>query len=548
MDITVKNFRGCEAAELTLAPIALVCGHNEAGKTSIAQAVAAALTRNAAPLEGIAKKDARQLLRDGASRGSCRVGDQSGHAQANWPGASVSDDGNAPRASEIATGLVSIVDMKPAERAALLIQVMDALPDYDQLMGALDDHMAIAVIDAVWKAIQSDGWDAAYKRARNKGAELKGAWEQITGEKWGAVKGDSWRPAIFGDGPVDASPILDEQLADARAHLEECIRNRAADGERRRMLQELIDAGTADRTPYELAAEEADSAVAQADQVIESLPRPQRGSSGDCACPHCGEALVVNSRTDVRRPEPGLSDEENAARDQAITDAQAQRSAAVEKLRQASEAMRLIGQKQQEIERAQQELNAMSAGTVTPEQEQAARDAVQAAEQRINAARALHAATERHRGILQNQKLAEVLAPDGLRQQVLAEKMAAFNRTLAHLSAEGGWPAVKVHDDLSVTYGGRAFVLLSASAQWRVRLTLQLAIAGMDGSDAVVIDAADILDRRGRNGLFQAVASTKLRALILMTMDEAKNVPPLDKAGLGRSYWIEGGKLAPAGA
>ena len=47
MEITVKNFRGCAEAHLTLEPVALVCGTNGAGKSSIAQAVAAALGREA---------------------------------------------------------------------------------------------------------------------------------------------------------------------------------------------------------------------------------------------------------------------------------------------------------------------------------------------------------------------------------------------------------------------------------------------------------------------------------------------------------------------
>lgn len=38
MEITVKNYRGCESAELSIAPLALVAGINGAGKSSIAQA------------------------------------------------------------------------------------------------------------------------------------------------------------------------------------------------------------------------------------------------------------------------------------------------------------------------------------------------------------------------------------------------------------------------------------------------------------------------------------------------------------------------------
>lgn len=542
MQIAIKNFRGAEDAALTLAPIALVCGHNYAGKTSIAQAVAAALTRNAAPLDGLAKKDARQLLRDGASRGNCRVGDDSGYAQANWPGGSVTDEGHAPAASDIACGLESLVDMKPSDRAGLLIRIMDALPTREQLGAAVD--VPAQVVDAVWKMIEAEGWDAAYKRARAKGAELKGAWEHITGEKWGAVKGESWWPAVLDkDVPEDPQADLDA----ARAHLEECIRNRAGDEARRKALTERAEAERESPDRYIAERDWLAERIAQATDDLAALPHATAGDTPDCACPHCGGDLVIQGRT-ARAPGEAPDPKEQAARSAARQKKQAE----IEDLKtRKAEQDRIIGDlaiADRDIERAVQELQAMPAGSVTAEQEQAARDAVAHAEAVVRAARDYVQANEKHKAIVQNQALAGALAPDGLRQTVLAEKMAEFNRTLAAISGHASWPEVQVRDDLAVTYGGRAYALLSASEQFRARVTLQLAMAGMDGSDAVVIDAADILDRGGRNGLFSAVAATQMRALICMTMDDEKNVPPLSKAGLGRSYWMGGGKLAPAGA
>lgn len=544
MEIRIKNFRGCESAELSLSPIALVCGLNGAGKTSIAQAVSAAIVGNPVPMDGILKKDARMLLRDGAGRGACSVTDPNGQAQVNWPGGSVNSTGNAPRASEIAAGLKIILDMKPAERSALMIGVMDALPTREQFVAAVGAVASEKTIESVWQAIEQHGWDAAHRRARESGAKLKGAWEEITGEKWGEKRGETWTPAVLSDAPDVDPETLRQQLEQAQAELDACIKNRAAHSVRREQLQKIINTPPTDATPYQQGAERLDAEIADIYREIESLPRPQYGNSGDCNCPHCGGALIVNSRTDVRVPDPGLSETENQNRENAIKAAQQKRSELAEKNRQANEALRLIEQQHREIENAKRELAGMADGDATPEQEHAARHAVNQARVRLAASDAMHRAAERHRGIIVNQHLAGVLKPDGLRQQVLAARLAAFNETLTRISDAAEWGRVRLDDDLNAIFDGRPYVLLSASEQWRVRVTLQVAIAGMDGSDVVVIDAADILHRKARNGLFKMLVASKLRALVTMTMDDPGDVPPLSKAGIGRSYWMQAGALS----
>jgi hypothetical protein len=544
MQITVKNYRGCEAAELALAPIALVCGKNEAGKTSIAQAVSAALTRNAAPIEGIAKNAARLLLRDGSSRGNCKIGDASGWAQANWPGASCTEDGNSPKASEIAAGIIGLVDLKQAERAALLIKVMDALPSRDDLAVDLSGKVLDKVVDAIWSVIESQGWDAAYKRAKTKGTELKGAWEQATGEKWGAVKGEDWKPAALTLLVNDDYSGFDERLSDANIALEDAIRNQAADGARRETLAEIAGRAAPELAPLKLRQAKLESEHSESIELFDAMDRPVVGNGGDCACPHCDKPLAVFSRSDVRIPEMGLSDDENTARSTAIAAANIDVAARKIALDVASNDIRKAMDAAKEINRARADLEALPVGTGSADDIEKAREKCYEWHRLVTAVKVYNDAGQIHRGIQTNIIMADALAADGLRQTVLAQKMAAFNSSLAHLCADASWPVVQVTDDLQLTYGGRPYVLLSASAQFRSRVIIQLVIAGMDGSDAVVIDAADILDKGGRNGLFQAVKSTKLKALICMTIDAPELVPSLSKAKLGTSYWIGGGILA----
>ena len=66
-------------------------------------------------------------------------------------------------------------------------------------------------------------------------------------------------------------------------------------------------------------------------------------------------------------------------------------------------------------------------------------------------------------------------------------------------------------------------------------------MARLDNSAMVVIDAADVLDGTTRSGLFALLEDSGLPALVCMTLTRREQVPDLAAAGLGQSYWLEGG-------
>lgn len=618
MDITVKNYRGCAAAELSLSPIALVAGMNHAGKSSIAQAVAAALTQNAAVLPGVTKSAAGQLLRDGEKRGSCKITTADGSATVNWPGASASTDGDAPTATLMACGLVSLVDMKPAQAATTLIEILRALPTRDDLSAALPG-VPVAMLDAIWQRVEAEGWDGAHKRAVVRGQEFKGAWEHVTGERWGSAKGAEWRPAGYSDDQVDNVAELRDRLEqfvarnaraesvvrqrqelqavidrapdtapvvqDLESQLEKAIANRAGDAGRRAALESVIN--QAEGVDLDAACERADEArkaVEDAKAEHDALPQPL-ADKDPVSCPHCGEGLEIVSRTDVRKA-VSINKAEQKRRAEAIGKAIGRLETARSEYHAAeAEANRL----QALVDRANDaraELEAMPSGTVTDDEIAALRQSVASAREAERAMSAAADAREKlqalpeaevvdvqdlrdelaeaeiaaheadrvkqaagyHQKILDNQRLIDELAPTGLRQRKLAECLAELNGNILDLCSTAGWASVELADDLSATLGGRPYLLLSESEKFRVRVALQVALAGYDGSDAVIIDAADILDRAGRNGLFKLLRRADVPALVCMTIDEPAKVPDLSKAGMGRSYWIADAVLAPVGA
>jgi hypothetical protein len=87
--------------------------------------------------------------------------------------------------------------------------------------------------------------------------------------------------------------------------------------------------------------------------------------------------------------------------------------------------------------------------------------------------------------------------------------------------------------------------LCSTSEQYRVRAVLQVAMADLDHSAMVVLDAADVLDGPTRSGLFALLVEASMPALVCMTLSRREQVPDLAAAELGASYWIEGGVAQP---
>jgi len=532
MKIEIKNYRGIESAGLELSPIALIAGVNGSGKSSIAQGVAAALTQNPAPIAGITKTAAGQLLRDGSKRGSCTVGDANGHVTVNWPGASVSHNGVIPVASAVACGLVSIADMKPKDASVAMMAIIKADPtreQYDTALSVLSDGMR----EQVWQAITADGWDDAHKRAKERGIKIKGAWEALTGEKYGSQKALTWRHRNH----------IDDEAGDleaAQSDLESAIANQATDQSRVDFLnRQVADHATASGLLPELQSDLAakQDAYNNARTAAAALPRPEQAEQ-TVNCPHCAGHLVVISKTDVRAPTAGLSDKENAARTLAIQTATADLQQLQKSLDLAVQDLQLAQNAIRTGNNAAATLKSMPAGTSTAADIADARQRVAEITDRIAAAQSTGKAATYHKQIADNETVLAVLAPDGLRKDVLAEKMGALNKSLATVSAAAKWPVVALDDDLNATLGGRAYILLSESEKYRVRVVLQLVLAGMDGSEVAVIDAADILDKGGRNGLFAAIKHSKLKALVCMTINTRADVPNLAAAGIGRSYWL----------
>jgi hypothetical protein len=175
-----------------------------------------------------------------------------------------------------------------------------------------------------------------------------------------------------------------------------------------------------------------------------------------------------------------------------------------------------------------------------------AKAALDLAQRRLRAWRQKHQADELRSEIGGNELVLQILAPDGLRATKLARVLEMFNSNLlAPLSDAAEWKRIVIDAQMTIAYGGRPYALLSTSEQYRVRAILQVAMAQLDDSAMVVLDAADVLDAPTRGGLVAMIEEAGLPALICLTLSRREQLPDLAAAGIGASMWLDDGVAQP---
>lgn len=550
MKISVRDYRGIERADVELAPVALVAGMNEQGKSCLAEATRAALTGVPIPVPRVAKKDAKLLVRDGADSGHVSVESDRGAASIEWPRCEMKGEGQNPAASDMAAGLQHVFDLDDRARAKVLAGYLETEPTREDLTAALTDAgYAGHAIDEAWGLVTGPlGWDGAYKRAREHTARLKGQWENVTREKYGSKKAETWAPEGLDQATAEAKlNELTEAVAAAKAEHERVVGRRAVD-------EAHVQALRASAAQVPVFEQECASAEARTSEATERL-RELRGKSPapipqqPMSCPKCQAPLKVERGELVEVEKPPTKAQITKARK-----AQEAHEAEVTKAgfysHQADKALADSRAKLAAARRAAADLAEIDAKQSTGEASteadvEAARARVQAAQAALERRRAWDRARDLHRQIAQNEQLVAILAPEGLRRRKLAEGLKAFNDRLLHLCKVSGWPTVRFDESLQARYGTRPLWAASKSGQWRARVVVQVAMAMIDGSAALVIDEADMLDFRGRNALFALLNAAKKPALVCMTINRPDLVPDLEAVGMGRSYWVQGGIVEP---
>ena len=568
---TIENYRGIQSATIDIDGLTLISGPNAAGKTSVVQAVAAALTGRAIPVAGLRKSDAGTLVRSGAASGSVTLTSEEGSVTVKWPSCKIESDGQPPAATAYATGAAHLLDHKTGERAQVLQRYLQAEPTREQLGEALD-FLSAEAVDRLWQKIdtnrtpETSGWDIAHDDAKDKGARLKGQWEHATGERqYGARKAASWVPDQWEEDLADASEeSLTDTLSREREYLDGLISAQAVSEDRRAQLQEK--AGQIEELHGEIS--HADRTVEVAERSLEAnrkayeeaRAKADAGGKIRLSCAHCGEENLLQWKDDPKgrnywlQLPPTSSDGADGQKAKSeATRLEMEVKAAETELDRARTDARRKRDRLAEAEKAKAELDELPAqeNTADANEIERGRERVRRAEARLGAFKVEREARRLHQAVQDNQRIVDTLAPDGLRARTLQDAVGRFVRERVQPFIDAaGWRPVTIGDDFVPAYGDRPYGLLSESEQYRVRVAIQAAMAALDGSRLVIVDGAEVLDRKGRNGLARALLKHPTPALVAMTTEDVDRNPPPDLAakGAGRTYWIADGIAAPFGA
>lgn len=152
-----------------------------------------------------------------------------------------------------------------------------------------------------------------------------------------------------------------------------------------------------------------------------------------------------------------------------------------------------------------------------------------------------------HQEVLAWSAIGDALSRDGIPGEILAEALQPVNDKLADLTDLGGWRVPEIGADMVITFGGRAYRLLSESERWRVDALVSAALAEISGLRCLILDRFDCLDLPGRSdalGLVDSLVADGRRdtVLVLGTLKAAPAAP----SDAFTVHWIEQGHVGQA--
>lgn len=592
--IYIESFLGVDAVDVQVrAPVALFCGANGAGKSSVRDGVALALTADLGRVT--LKKEAPALIHDGADAAVCEVKDADGDEwRVTITGAGKIADSQKGREPDPVLPYVldaqRFARLSPTDRRAFLFGLMNVKTDQGDIARRLEARGChIGKVHRILPLLRS-GFEAACAEAKAKATEAKGAWRTVTGETYGSEKAKGWKaPMPTFDAAVEKELKTNVAVADqALEQWQQLVGKLQAEEQRRAALRAKLPAlkehadkiarisaklGGDEQSLAEWEADLQKTAAAAggaprvgivhdlAEQMAALLMHGERcnwfADAGDKAV--VDESLALLKRYEAEYGAVGAAGGDDGARAR-LPNVQRSRdlmasSVANDKrdLEAAREALAEVRRIEEELAQpfdagelaqAQQHIVDIKAGRAKAATELDALKSVKAA---IDSAETkTKKAADHAEEVATWDAIGVALSPDGIPAELLSEAITPINSRLGQAALDADWPRVQIAPDMAIVCGDveRPYALLSESERWRCDAMLAEAIAHASGARLLVLDRMDVLDLQGRSDLLawlQVLADNGEidTALLFATLKQ----PP---AGLGDGVqveWINNGHI-----
>lgn len=128
--------------------------------------------------------------------------------------------------------------------------------------------------------------------------------------------------------------------------------------------------------------------------------------------------------------------------------------------------------------------------------------------------------------------LCETLGPSGARVKALEAALDPFLAAINGFTAAFGWVVSIQVEPWSVIVNGRPVETYSKSAQYRIGIALQIAIAKLSGLNFACIDELDMLDAKNREIVGGMLLKSDLEQVIILGTREPTSPLPKDVPGM----------------
>lgn len=552
--IEVSNVLALHRADIEInTPILMVLGANEAGKSSLRDAISMAILGDPSRLKIKNKGELVQLMHGDSKKG--RVTLLSGEdlvGQYTLPKGeheAPTIPGSAFLPHVINPQLTASLPDKDLRTMLFQLTQCKASPDVTAklLIARGADEKLVEEVKPMLRA----GFPSAAKDAAERATQSKGSFRTVTGENWGSIQSEGWELLIpeapdMPDVSAEAIDAVIKQHSDVLANiekgigfiagLESKIEQAATFYTRRDELTEAFELLGRAQTKLDTdkqTLEELESTLAAASDKLKAM----QAGVVPVACPCCAELLRITGQTLAKFE--GLKADTKATTDLALDVTKSKR--VVDMLKRTIENdLRTVTT----AENAGADLKVLETAGC-PEVKDGAlvnaqakltecrlladklRAKVEAMKQRQEAIAGADSTTatarKHHKEVTDWLLIADALKPDGIPAEILATALKPINDSLAILSRLSGWKKVEISRDMEITADGRIYGLMSESAKWRIDALLALAIAQISELRFVALDRFDVLDMVGRKqliGMLMQLAEMGLmdQAIILGTL------------------------------
>jgi len=557
----------------------LFAGNNEAGKSSVQEAIRFALLGETVRVT--TKGDYRLMIRDGAKKGTVGIRIDGNDIVRDIKTGKLTDE--AMEEIHVPASLAYLIDaqhfgkLKQDLRRSFLIDLTGTQikgPDIARRMkakGVIEEY-----IEMILPMLRS-GFTATHKEAYNRAAEARAKWTGLTGcQRYGSQIAANWKPTLpesfDHDGYLDKSQELDrmkETIGQLNIRKGGIVANLTNAREELSKVVEPVAFKQADLTKVNKDIKKAEKELAE--KEIESKDLNDKFFNGKAkspvTCCECGSLLKVEftskpggERVAVCEPYNPMPEKEMNALQGEIFDV----GANISRLKTALNKFREVAAKleadkvaskggQQETGVTQQDVDDLEAdlGDINDKlsklddsygdlNESVAIMRI-VAEKIKDADEVERRAKTLHESVQEWEKAVEALAPDGIPAEILSDTLKPVNDRLRKTANLTGWPQVTIDPTMEVVVEGRRYSLLSESARWRADVAIVDAISQLSGLYCMIVDRMDVLDLKGRQSFMNWIAAIKddyESILIFATLKTAPNLP----AGM-KSHWIANGEI-----